>query len=319
MLNDLAAFAIAFATAYGLGPRLIAFLKRVKAGQRISTDVQQHMAKQGTPTMGGLLMLLGVFLGGIACPDTRGWVVVLAFVSFGYLGFLDDYLSLRRGRNLGLKARQKLAGQVVLSLLFVGLLKVLEGRPVTAESLAGVLMAAFMVVFLSNAVNLADGLDGLAGGLSLMAFLVTGVLLQRQGSGLAPVAFAVAGSCAGFLKHNLHPAKVFMGDTGSLALGAGLAFCLMGLAGGPGGNGRYLIMPLIGLVFTAELLSVVIQVASFKTTHRRVFKMTPIHHHFELLGWSERQIVTRFWLVGLVAGLGATAWAWSWLPLGASR
>lgn len=310
MDEALAAFGVSLALVLGLGPPTLRFLAEVKAGQKISTDApKRHLEKQGTPTMGGLLILAGAVAGAGFLTDARGWVVLGAILGFGLLGFLDDLLSLRRGKNLGLKARHKLLGQVVLGCGFAWLWAVVSGIRPGAEGALQVLLSAFLAVVMSNAVNLTDGLDGLAGGLSLIAYSAVGVFAGS--TSLAPVLFAVAGSCAGFLWYNRHPARVFMGDTGSLALGAGLAFGVMGTpAPLPGRVGLLLV---VGVVFLAELMSVVIQVISFQTRGKRVFRMTPIHHHFELLGWTETQIVTRFWLAGALGGGAALLWALSTL------
>lgn len=331
IIDALASFGLAFAITAAIMPRAIEALKALRAGQIISRDgPESHLTKQGTPTMGGLVLLTGLLLavaivalnrhmrGGLfdAQPTIA---LMLLIIGFGLLGFLDDYLIVARGKSLGLKARQKLLGQFVLAIAFVGWVAWstggapivtgirVPGFGVLALGKAYYVFAVLFIVGMSNAVNLTDGLDGLVSGLSTIcaAALATAILgpivALGLGSGTAMVCAAVAGACLGFLWFNAHPAKIFMGDTGSLALGAGFAGVAILTK-------HELLLLLLGVVFVAEALSVIIQVISFKTTGKRVFKMSPIHHHFELSGWPEERVVIRFWIVGvLAAALGTCA------------
>ena len=315
----LAGFLAAFLIAVLLGPRTIDFLRVLKFGQNINEYVPGHQAKQGTPTMGGLLIVLSLLLTlclGLAfVPSLRPVspqlvAVVLVFVAHAALGFLDDFLKARRGKSLGLLARQKLAGQVVIALIFVGWLYLTSQPNFTTQVWlwhdahtdfgdAYYVLAFFLLIGMSNAANLTDGLDGLAGGLSIFTLLGLALTTHPNFAQLPPFGFALAGSCLGFLWYNAHPAKVFMGDTGSLALGS--SFAAMALIGK-----QEVLLLLFAVVFLLETVSVMIQVAVFKATGgkpngRRVFKMTPIHHHFELIGWKETQVVARFWILGILA------------------
>lgn len=305
-------------------PRGITLLRRLKAEQSIREDVPEaHQAKAGTPTMGGILIVLAaatatVWLAGL---DVLTAPALALLFGFGGIGFVDDLLIARRGKNLGLRAREKLALQCIVAGVFVvALVRAMPGiggaagRPFSlwrlAEPAGGwagptgalfayVVLEVLFLVGLANAVNFADGLDGLAGGLTAIAAGAMVVLLPAgmQGS-LGVFLLSVAGACLGFLWYNAHPARVFMGDTGSLALGGALGGVALL-------TGTELLLFVVGAVFWAELFSVMIQVAVFRRTRRRVFRMTPIHHHFELSGWAEPQIVTRFWLAALVAGAAA--------------
>jgi phospho-N-acetylmuramoyl-pentapeptide-transferase len=314
VLNSLVAFVIAGVVSLLSGPAIIRLLISMKARQTIREDVpQQHQAKQGTPTMGGLIIFLGA-AAGIAFSlliikfryasayDPKVWPVLVLTLGSGLVGFIDDFLIARRGKNLGLKARQKLAGQFILAIGFVLWIVQLRTHDVTAIMLwdraidlgwAYYPLAVLLVVGMSNAVNLTDGLDGLVGGLAGVSMLTIGAVAGHDlRFALAAVAYAVAGGCVGFLYHNAHPAKVFMGDTGSLAIGAVVAGLAIAAR-------QEVLVLLIGLIFVIEALSVILQVISFKTTGRRIFKMSPIHHHFELSGWPETLIVKRFWLFQL--------------------
>jgi len=312
--------AIAFLTAAFvsllIGPNAINILSRLKLRQTVSEDVpERHREKQGTPTMGGLIILLGAGVGTairwVAYPKVLA--AVLLIIGYAILGFVDDYLIVSRGRSLGLKARHKLLGQFVLAAAFLWWVyanRVLNTSVVhfgngIALDLGWVYypLAVLMIVGMSNAVNLNDGLDGLAAGLTAITGLALGTLVfPALEGGLSIIAWALAGGCVGFLWYNTNPAKVFMGDTGSLSIGAGMAaIAVLGKA-----EFFYL---LIGIVFVIEAVSVMIQVASFKLTGKRIFKMTPIHHHFELSGWPEQRIVVRFWIAGGLAALAVLAWA----------
>lgn len=298
-----------------IGPPLIKVLRQMKFGQSIRNDgPQSHLKKAGTPTMGGVLIVLSLLVSLIAVRAFSREVVWVLFLTlgFGLIGFIDDLIIIIAKRSLGLKARQKLFAQLLIAGIVITFLlrnQVSTGQlvPFTDFELVfpklgwGQLIFFFFALFVlvggSNAVNLTDGLDGLAAGSMAIASLFMAVLLlfQKQ-TDLAVFALALAGACFGFTWFNGPPAQVFMGDTGSLALGGAL--------GGMALFGRLtLFLPIIGGVFVAETLSVIIQVISFKTTGRRVFKMSPLHHHFELGGMMEPQIVLRFWMAGIALGV----------------
>lgn len=286
----------------------LAALRRLK-GEIINPDLpERYRGKAGTPTMGGLLILAGFCVGALVAGGWRIGGVLVVTLAFGAIGLLDDMLAQLRGRSLGLKARQKLALQVAAAVIFTKWVMSAEhtltvGWPGVHMWELGWLYLLFGTLFMvtmSNATNLADGMDGLAAGLTLLgaaALAIVGSVVAgvTPAAKEAPVAaMALAGACAGFLGFNRSPALVFMGDTGSLALGACLAAVSML-------TGTELPLLVIGAVFLAELLSVVIQVISFKTTGRRVFRMSPLHHHFDRCGWPERKVVTAFWIAGGVA------------------
>ncbi|TMQ73121.1 MAG: phospho-N-acetylmuramoyl-pentapeptide-transferase [Candidatus Eisenbacteria bacterium] len=313
-----------------LGPPMIEWLARLRLGQRIRAEgPQAHLAKEGTPTMGGLLIVTAIVLPTLLWGNFHSrpvWIALFATVWLGALGFLDDYLRVVKGLRRGLLGRYKLAGQIALGAL-IGLLLVLwpeKGLSPTVTHVPflkfrfidfGVLFVPFVILVItasSNAVNLTDGLDGLASGLVAIAAVafagmcyLTGHLkfseylnlsYLRYAGELTVFCAAVLGASLGFLWYNCHPASVFMGDTGSLALGGALGTIAVLIK-------REFWLVLVGGVFVAETLSVMIQVASFKLWGRRVFKMSPLHHHFELLGWAESRVVLRFYIVGALLAL----------------
>lgn len=299
-----------------LGPVVIPLLKRLKIGQSIREEgPQSHIAtKSGTPTMGGLLIILGT----IIATFTSGYfgkeviVGIISMLAFGLVGFLDDYIKVVLKRNLGLKAYQKLIGQLIFAVLLAiyGAKHSVYGTkliiPFTNIYLdLGILyipFAVFAIVGIVNGVNLTDGLDGLNSGVTLIVMsafaLIAGYLTQFESSynGIIIISAATAGACLGFLKHNAHPAKIFMGDTGSLALGGMLAAIAVN-------TNLILLLPIIGGIYIAEILSVIIQVSHYKRTKRRVFKMAPIHHHFEMCGWKETKVVAVFWFTSVILAL----------------
>ncbi len=321
----LAGFLVAFLIALALGPRTIALLRALKFGQNINEYLSEdHQKKQGTPSMGGILFVLSLLLTlGLGClfapplrPVSSALIaVVLVFVAHAGLGFMDDFLKARRGKSLGLLARQKLAGQVTIALAFVVWLY-LTSQPLFTTQVwvwrdqhidLGYLyyvLAFFLIIGLSNAANLTDGLDGLASGLSIFALVGLSLTTHLMFPQLPVFGFTLAGACLGFLWYNSHPARVFMGDTGSLALGS--SFAVMGILGK-----QELLLLLFTIVFLVETASVMIQVSVFKATGgkgpdgkdigRRVFRMSPIHHHFQKVGWPETHVVARFWIVGILA------------------
>lgn len=307
-----------FASAAIFGPILIPILRRLKIGQTIREEMPERhqQEKQGTPTIGGLIFLAG--LGLVAAvlvavgawrPSSAFWAFLGVTAGFGLVGFIDDYIKVVLRRPLGLRAREKLLGQVLLG---VGLalfaqhvlgLSTSVAIPFTGLTVelgwAYVAFVTFVLLATANAVNLTDGLDGLATGSSIFAYAAYAWIAWRVGEGsLALGALAMCGALAGFLLFNRHPAQVIMGDVGSLALGGGLATLAVLTK-------AELLLVIIGGLFVIETLSVMIQVTSFRLTGKRVFRMSPIHYHFELGGWTERQVVYRFWLFAAVcAGLG---------------
>lgn len=292
-----------------VGPFAIRWLRTV-ARQPISEDAPpRHRAKAGVPMMGGLLMIGAVVLTLVVLwtgSRTLG-VVLLAFLGYGAAGLLDDLLKARRGRNLGLRAREKLAFQIPIGVAvgyyaaeFTALGSALV-LPWIGEIQLGWLYLPFAVLFMvgfTNGVNLTDGLDGLAAGtVAIAALAYTGVALHVGRTDVAAFAAALAGACLGFLWFNAHPAQVIMGDVGSQALGGALAAVALVTK-------TEITLLVVGVVFVLEAASVMVQVAYFKATGgRRVFRSSPLHHHFELAGWAETQIVTRFWLLGSLGAL----------------
>jgi phospho-N-acetylmuramoyl-pentapeptide-transferase len=307
----------AFITCLVIGPLTIKILHQFKFGQSIRSDgPQTHLKKAGTPTMGGVMIIIALMVGLAVTGQYSPEVLWLLFItlSFAFIGLLDDVLIIIRKKSLGLKASQKMLAQIVFAtiatiFLMSNQLPTSQWIPFTNIKLAFPSLiwgffnplffafAVFWIVGFSNAVNLTDGLDGLAGGTTAIALLIMGGLTFLQGQyGITVFSFVLAGACLGFVWFNGPPAKVFMGDTGSLALGA--AFSGIGLF-----SQLSLFLPIVGGIFVAEALSVMIQVASYKTTKKRVFKMSPLHHHFELEGMHEPQVMLRFWIVGMVLGV----------------
>lgn len=313
MTNILYGFGLALVTALLIGPLLISTLYKLKFGQYIRSDgPERHFQKAGTPTMGGLMVLIGMTVGGLAYAAKNG-PVLLVFASTmanGIIGFIDDYIKVGLRRPLGLRAREKLAGQFgiaivtsVVAVFFLNrgtdLLVPIIGYKLAIGPVLYLMFSTLVIVGTTNAVNLTDGLDGLAAGsmaITGTAYVVVALMMDKPLHEVAVLTAALVGGCLGFLRYNIHPAKVFMGDTGSLALGGALASLAVV-------TGTELFLPFIGVVFFVEALSVVIQVTSFKLTGKRVFRMSPLHHHFELAGWSERKVVRVFWLVSLVGAV----------------
>ncbi|MCD6518922.1 MAG: phospho-N-acetylmuramoyl-pentapeptide-transferase [Anaerolineae bacterium] len=299
------------------GDAVIQALLRRGAGKRIRLDgPASHQVKAGTATMGGLYFLAGIVLATLVIwvcwGYMRPFLVLLAMLCYGALGAFDDLQGLRDRTGVGWLARAKFPAQwgvaLALALIFYWsteqhLLVFPWSNQVMELGWWFVPLAMLLFVATANAVNLTDGLDGLAGGASVIAFVAYGVLAaQVKAQGLALWSFAVAGTLLAFLWFNVHPARVFMGDTGSEALGAGLAgIALL--------SGHWPLLPLIGIVFVAEALSVILQVGYFKFTRhrygrgRRILLMAPLHHHFELKGWAEEQVTARLWIVAAVAAL----------------
>lgn len=313
---------VSMVLAIAAGGPFIAYLRRWKMGQSIRVEgPQSHHAKAGTPTMGGwlivvpalLVAILGAAVSGALHPDL---VAVMAVIlAYALIGWLDDYLIIKKRQNKGLSARQKLWAQIgsgALFALYLGWSG--HGTTVVVPGSHGLLdlgwayypLLVFVMTATTNAVNLTDGLDGLAAGTMAIAFGGLAWLVMHLAGGFpaqagtAILLLALLGACLGFLWFNSHPAQVFMGDTGSLALGAAIAGCAVL------GHLELYLIPL-GAVFVAETLSVIAQVTSFKTTGKRIFKMSPLHHHFELSGWAETKVVQRFYLVGALMAIATVA------------
>ncbi|MFX3633146.1 MAG: phospho-N-acetylmuramoyl-pentapeptide-transferase [Candidatus Pristimantibacillus sp.] len=289
-----------------LGPLFIPLLRRMKFGQQVRTDgPQSHLKKNGTPTMGGIIIILALLISFLKFSDKTAdfWVLLTASLGFGLIGFLDDYIKIVFKRSLGLTARQKLFGQLLFSIIVCAqLYNMNHSTAITVPGTAwgfdlGWFYYPFVVIIMfgaSNAVNFTDGLDGLLSGTSAIAFgAFTIVAVQASAYESAVFSAAMIGAVLGFLIFNAYPAKVFMGDTGSLGIGGGIAAVAILTK-------TELLLVVIGGVFVIEMLSVILQVGSFKLRGKRIFKMSPIHHHFELSGWSEWRVVSMFWFVGLM-------------------
>lgn len=318
LTKSLFALMIGFILSTVFGYFLIPILKKIKAGQRINVYVENHQKKSGTPTMGGLIFIIPTIVTILILLFTKKiefsvnlLIVLFVFISYSMIGFLDDYISIKKKRNEGLTQTQKLLLQFVVALVFYLLYSLYtDSKSVLEITALGIkwnlgwfygVFILFLLVGSSNAVNLTDGLDGLAGGLSAISFLAFGLISWGsywiQGyQDMGIFCFVLIGSLIGFLVYNTNPAKVFMGDTGSLTLGATLATIAILTS-------HELSLAVIGGVFVIETLTVIIQVISVKFFHKRVFLMAPIHHHFERLGWRESDIVKLFWIVGLILAL----------------
>ncbi len=320
LTKSLFALMLGFIASTIFGFIIIPFLKKLKAGQNINIYVEAHRNKAGTPTMGGLIFIIPTFaitlfllLTGKIEFSVNLVIVLFVFLSYGLIGFLDDFISLKRKSNKGLTQFQKLLLQLIVALVFYILFRQFtEGDSYLRISALGIewnlgwfygVFILFLLVGSSNAVNLTDGLDGLAGGLSAIAFLAFGLIAMGSwwiegNTDMGIFSFILMGSIMGFLVYNTNPAKVFMGDTGSLTLGATMATIAILTS-------HELSLALIGGVFVIETLTVIIQITSVVLLKRKVFLMTPIHHHFERLGWKENDIVKLFWIVGFVLSLFA--------------
>ncbi|MDN5346811.1 MAG: phospho-N-acetylmuramoyl-pentapeptide-transferase [Clostridia bacterium] len=307
MQAGLLALALAAGTTLIVGWPGIILLTRLRAGQNVRSDgPRSHLAKAGTPTMGGLLFLIGTSVATLllAPPTPEIWILLLATWGFALIGFADDFLKVVLRRPLGLLARQKLGGQIILGLAVGASVVFLAGRgtDLTVPVLGWqwhlgwlyIPFACLLMVAAGNAVNLTDGLDGLAAGVTFwvaLAYFLIGLFLDKID--LVIFTLALAGGCAGFLVYNFHPARIFMGDTGSLALGGAIgALALL--------TRTEMVLPLLGGIYVLETLSVIIQVVFFRLTGRRFFRMSPLHHHFELLGWPETRVVFFFWFLAII-------------------
>ncbi|CAH2212746.1 phospho-N-acetylmuramoyl-pentapeptide-transferase [Tepidibacter aestuarii] len=301
---------VSFVITLILGPIFIPMLQRLKFGQTVRDEgPKSHLVKNGTPTMGGIIMILAIFLTCITTARINNDMIfaLISIIGFGFIGFVDDYIKVVLKRSLGLRAYQKLIGQFALATLLAiyqsktSILGTQVIVPFFKQTIdLGFLYIPFIVfvtVATVNSVNLTDGLDGLASGVTLIVGVFFAMIsIKYAGNGIGIVSSALVGACLGFLKFNAHPAKVFMGDTGSMALGGAVAAAaiLMNLS---------LIIPIVGGIYFAESLSVIIQVTSFKLTGKRVFKMSPLHHHFELEGWHETKVVMVFWAVSVILSI----------------
>lgn len=287
---------------------VIPILQKKQAGQNIREEgPKSHLAKAGTPSMGGIAIVFAALVGCVIGQRFSADMIVvfLVFLLFGFIGFLDDYLKVIKKNNLGLRAYQKFGLQIIVSVAFAVYMVQFSGDRTSvwipfadANAEFGFWYGPFIVFVLlamTNAVNLTDGLDGLAAGVTSIVMLFFSIIGVTYGASDGATVFcaAVTGACLGFLVYNKNPAKIFMGDTGSLALGGGLAAAAIVMH-------LELLLPIAGLIYVLEALSVIIQVIGFKTTGKRVFKMAPLHHHFELSGLKEKQVVGLFWLLALI-------------------
>jgi len=305
------------------GPRIIEALRKLKIGQAVREDgPATHLKKDGTPTMGGIFILLSILIAMLFWTDFDSWKVWLtlgALTAFGFVGFLDDYLKVTKHNSAGLPARAKLAFQFVIALAVMLVLYFTGEEGITYLYLPffknpvidmGVFWIPFGVLLImaeSNAVNFSDGLDGLLPGLLILVFITLAILTYLSGRSdyssylgipfipgageLTVFCLAATGACIGFLWFNAYPAEVFLGDVGSLSLGGVVAVISLIIK-------KEILILIIGGVFVLEIASVIIQVVSYKLRKKRVFKMAPIHHHFELIGWAETKVVIRFWILG---------------------
>ena len=311
MLSNTLALSIAFCVMLLISPKGINILHRMKFGQEVRDDgPQTHLKKQGTPTMGGILFLIAISIGILPfIGEVSGLLpAYLLGLGFGIVGFVDDYLKVVKHQSEGFNPKQKMASQIVISLLYIAFLYFYSGRanafllPFVKETSwsLGILffpVSLFIITATDTGANFTDGIDGLCSSVTAVIvfffFLVDRIILG--GAELGALPGAVLGGLLGFLCFNAHPAKVFMGDTGSLALGGFVVAMAIQ-------TGTALYIPLFAFVYFMEVLSVIMQVTYFKMTHgKRIFKMAPIHHHFELLGWSETQVVTIFTIITILA------------------
>ncbi|MDD3049322.1 MAG: phospho-N-acetylmuramoyl-pentapeptide-transferase [Bacilli bacterium] len=326
LAKSILALMAGFILAIMCGVVLIPYLKKKKAGQTVSIFLKnKHKEKEGTPTMGGLIFIIPtviitltlIFTGKIEYSSDL-LIVLFVFVAYALLGFIDDYLIIKQKNNTGLTEIQKLFGQLVIAVIFFFIFMKIGHSPVLNIHTLGIKIhmgwlygafILFMLVASSNAVNITDGLDGLAGGLSMIAFLAFGLISWSStwvtgSASLAVFCFTLVGSLLGFLFFNTYPAKIFMGDTGSLALGGSLASIAILTS-------HEITFIIISAVFIIETLVCIIQTASIMYTGKKVFLMTPLHHHFEKLGWDERDIVKMFWVIGIIlAMLGVLFAVW---------
>lgn len=306
---------LSFAISVILSPIIIPFLQRLKFGQFVRDDgPEAHLKKAGTPTMGGMIFLISVVITSLFFMKDNKEIIPVLFVTlgFGLIGFLDDYIKVVMKRSLGLRAWQKMLGQFVITAVFAYYLMTYSGFgtalliPFYGMVKLPVILFVFLLFFVFlgtvNGVNFTDGLDGLASSVTVIVATFFTVIAIGVGSGISPITCAVVGSLLGFLLYNVYPARVFMGDTGSLALGGFVAASAYMLK-------LPVFIPIIGFIYLLEVISVILQVGYFKLTKgKRIFKMAPIHHHFELCGWSETRVVAVFSIItALLCLLGLAA------------
>ena len=300
---------VSFLVTVILGPVLIPYLRKLKFGQQILEDGPTwHQKKSGTPTMGGIMFIIGILVSVIVAyfvkSDTKLLIMLLVTLGYGVIGFIDDYIKVVKKRNLGLTAIQKFMMQLILAVFYVFIMYYTNNlttniiipflnKEITLNFWIYIIFVIFVMCGTVNAVNLTDGIDGLASGITIVVALFFAIAGHFFSKSCAYFSFALMGGTVGFFLFNKHPAKVFMGDTGSLFLGGAISTIAIGM-------GMPLILVIAGFVYLFETLSVIIQVASFKLTGKRVFKMSPIHHHFEMCGWKEKKIVLVFVLVTLI-------------------
>ena len=312
------AMMLGFIIAIVVGLIVIPVMKSLKLGQKVSLTLgERHLSKDGTPTLGGLIFIIPMivtllllwFKGSISLTYNLV-IVIFVFLAYALLGFADDFLKIYYKNNKGLSILFKLVVQTIIALVFFYIFIRNGGSPVLSISALNLridlgwtygLFILFLLVGTSNAVNITDGLDGLAGGLSAIAFLAYGLITWNTTwlAGYQEIAifcFVLVGALLGFLLYNSHPAKIFMGDTGSLALGGSLAAIAILTR-------HELSLAVIGGVFVIEALSSLIQIFAIRKFHKKIFLMAPIHHHFEKLGWAERDIVKLFWVIGLLLSM----------------
>lgn len=309
---------LGFIMSIAIGLIIIPYLKSKKIGQKVSLKIgERHLSKNGTPTLGGLIFIIPtlvtillLWLRGSIDMTSNLVIVLIVFVGYAVLGFIDDYSKIKYNNNKGLNIMKKLIFQTAIALAFLSIYMKNGGNPVIEVSMIGLsidlgwvygLFVLFLLLGTSNAVNITDGLDGLAGGLSAIAYLAYGLLCWNAGwlngfDELAIFCFCLVGSLLGFLFYNSHPAKIFMGDTGSLSLGAALAAVAILTK-------HEMSLVIVGGIFIIETLSSLIQIIAIRKFNKKVFKMAPLHHHFEQMGWAERDIVKIFWVVGLLLAM----------------
>lgn len=308
MLEFFLVFVASLVLALLIGVPVVKISKKFHLQQTILHYVDKHAGKSGTPTMGGVIFILASIIASLIFLRGQLYLpllILLTMLGYGILGFLDDFIKIKYHKNEGLKPYQKIIGQVSLATILAIFAYFNIGSSINLFGLEielGLFIIPFIIFFyvaVTNAVNLTDGLDGLASGVSMVYLLFFGVIVALLGEGnYAVISFALAGALLGFLAFNCFPAKIFMGDTGSLALGGAIASIAVF-------SRLELIMPIIGILFVLTALSDVLQVLYYKKTHKRIFKMAPLHHHFEKSGVHENRIVTVYIIITLICGLGA--------------